>query len=145
MAADADLAMARHFNVSPDTISALRRQKLVKPDHWSSEGRAVVYTDEGTRELARLLDAEPPDVSAVAAPKKEGGGGAPDEAQEPGNELLVVKCYPNPLFVRVRCPDQAEVDVKVSSNKRLRPGFRLLCAPSSGGEWQCIHPGVCPR
>lgn len=143
MAAEADLAQASRFGVSPDTIAALRRQKLVNPDHWSSEGRSVVYTDEGVRELARLLGAEAPDAAADA-PKKEGGGGDPAATEEPGNELLVVKVHPNPLFVRVRTPDGQECDVQVASNRRLRPGFRLLCKHSSGG-WLCIQPGVQPR
>lgn len=145
MAAEADLAQAAHFGVSPETIAALRRQKLANPDHWASEGRAVVYTDEGVRELARLLGADTPDASAATAPKKEGGGGATDCAEEPENELLVVKLYPNPLFVRVRTPDGHECDVRVASNQRLKPGFRLLCKHSRAQGWCCIHPGIRPR
>lgn len=145
MAAEADLAQASRFGVSPDTIAALRRQKLVNPDHWSSEGRAVVYTDEGKHELARLLGADAPDNAAAAAPKKEGGGGELATTEEPGNKLLVIKLHPNPLFVRVRTPEGEECDVQVASNKRLQPGFRLLCKRSSAAGWLCIQTGLQPR
>jgi hypothetical protein len=140
MAAEADIALGKHFGVSPATIATLRKEKLSKGTHWQTEGQTMNYTAAGEAELARLLDGVPPE-------KKEGGAEAEAEL-EPGNELLVLKCYPNPLWVRVRTPQGGECDLEVSSNKRLQPGFRLRCEPmpaETGGGWRCIHPGVQPR
>lgn len=143
MAAEADIVLAKSFGVSPETISSLRKRSLVKPDHYTSDGRALTYTEEGLKEVARQLDTEAPE-------KKEGG--APDAGtQEPENELpapqvelLVIARYPNPTAVKVRTPDGAEVPVQVRSSDRIRAGMRLPCV-FVGERWETTHPTLRPR
>lgn len=139
MAAEADREVAARFGVSPETIAALRKGKLVEGDHWKNEARTVIYTDDGIAELARLLDAQP------VPPEKKEGGAADGEAQAPGNECLILQLCPNPVFVRVRTPGGETVPVQVRNNKVLRTGQQLLCKSAADGKWICVHPGAEPR
>lgn len=171
MHAEADIEQAAMHGVSAETIKALRISHLVENVHYLFLGSgALSYTDEGEDKLAELLKADPPTAPKIDPAKKEGGAETPPpsgeestplpptppqppvslplEATEPPREasLVVIRKYPNPIWVQCRHPDKpkAFVDIRVNPSNRLIPGDSIECA-FEGDQWLCCQPGLKPR
>lgn len=135
-----------HFSAGPPLAFtaegvAMMRRVLSLPEHGSEFGvqgsglelppplsqAFTIWTEEAD---APTLNPEPCTLNEAATP--------PQEAS-----LLVLHRLPNPIFVRVRLPDQTAYDLRVRRNARLSPRMLLRCVAHEGG-WKCVQPGYAP-
>lgn len=128
--ASADHLQASRYGVAVSVISAMRRQ-MQEGEHWTADaiGR-VSYTAAGEAALAHALGLK----------KKEGGAAPVGGATDCGQLLMIVRVYPNRIWVRVATPDGAAADVRVRDNRRLRERMKIACQ-QQGAAWHCVHAG----
>lgn len=133
MATAADTDLARVYGVSPALIESMRRQQCTEGEHWehTDADRRVIWLPAGLDFLPGLLGLE----------KKEGGAA---HASQPAGEihsLVILRLFPNPLWVLVSTPDGSTAQVRVRQNTKLQPRMRLQCQ-AEDGQWRCVQPGL---
>lgn len=132
MATAADTDLARVYGVSPALIESMRRQQCTEGKHWEHTGtdRRITWLSAGLDFLPGLLGLE----------KKEGGDGRASQLAGEVHSLVILKPFPNPIWVLVSTPDGGTAQVRVRQNTKLQARMRLLCRQEVGG-WRCVHPG----
>lgn len=133
MATAADTELARMYGVSPALIESMRREQCTEGKHWEHTGadRRVIWTAAGLDFLPGLLGLE----------KKEEGAGRASQPSGEIHSLVILKLFPNPIWVLVSTPDGGTAQVRVRRNANLQTRMHLQCR-SEDGQWRCVQPGL---
>lgn len=169
MAARVDVEMGREFGVSATVVQSLAAENLREGEHveWTDcpgGQRRKTYTEAGRALLRSLLGIAVEKTAEKAGEISLPGAGftiwaknaektAPAPmtlatAETPAGAmqrppvmlLLIVRIFPNPIWILVRTPDGKTAEVQVRHSRLLVVGKWLRCAPKNGVGWECADP-----
>jgi len=129
----ADREMAAEFGVTANTMRSMRDEHLIEGCHWKRKtGRnSIEFTEEGVKALQMAMGL----TIQVKEPKVD--------ATE-FTLLRVVRACRNPLYITVANTEGIAIDLRVKSNRNVRPRMLIQCGMVDGA-WRVTQRGLAPR